>query len=977
MKLHPAGLKSIPSVGRNHKINEMVKYTFTVILLLILQTPGLKAQDGPSEENVPETQRVYLSGTGCDRTVDWEFFCTAGRKSGTWTTIAVPSCWEQEGYGEYNYGVYFYGKATDPAIPTEKGMYRYRFDVPGDWQGKKVDIVFEGSMTDTRVKVNGREAGPVHRGGFYRFRYDVTPLLEFGAQNLLEVTVSKESENAGVNLAERRADYWNFGGIFRPVFLEVMPPVRIERVAVDAKADGSFRADLYLGGEIPAGSVVRARLMDMTGKPLGEAFQSPVETGSEHLTLQCHFENVECWTAETPNLYTLSITLMSGDESLHRVIERIGFRTFEIRTGDGFYLNGQRILLKGVNRHSFRPESGRTLSPKLNYDDVKRMKEMNMNTVRMSHYPPDPEFLNACDELGLYVLDELGGWHGRYDTETGKILVEEMVTRDVNHPSILFWDNGNEGGWNTELDPEFSRWDPQGRPVLHPQQDLKGVETMHYRSYGETQEYLRGEDIFFPTEMLHGLYDGGHGAGLYDYWEMMRVHPRCGGGILWDFADQGVVRTDLGDSIDTDGNHGADGILGPHHEKEGSFYTIKEVWSPVWIGVEDLAGDFDGRLPVENRYDFTNLSDCKFHWELGGFWGPTDGKSGHRVLDSGTAASPDVKPHEAGTLELDLPDGWMEADALYLKAADPAGREIWTWSWRIGDHPVPRATIPGSGDEIRWDSAGGYIHIETGRLRITFDLSTGLLDGVEKNGRRISFGRGPRFVAARRGDRTLDGSIDPDAPEGVDRIYREISYPSVLTGLDISGDERELVLSANYFGPISWTRWTISAGGSVRLDYEYRYDGVVELMGIAFDYPESNMESIRWLGEGPYRVWQNRLHGTRLDVWENAYNDAVPAEVFTYPEFKGYFGDWSWASFRTRQGVIRMATPSHDTYLGVYTPRDGRDALLYTLPQTGISVLDVIPAVRNKVNATDLVGPSSRARHVCGPVQGTLYLSFE
>jgi hypothetical protein len=252
-----------------------------------------------------------------------------------------------------------------------------------------------------------------------------------------------------------------------------------------------------------------------------------------------------------------------------------------------------------------------------------------------------------------------------------------------------------------------------------------------------------------------------------------------------------------------------------------------------------------------------------------------------------------------------------------------------------------------------------------------------LLAGVELAGSKISFGKGPRFIAARRGDRTLDGSIDPQAPEGVDRIYNEIQYDSKLLDLDIVREDGNVVLSTRYFGPMKTTKWTFSPDGSIRLDYEYRYDGVVELMGIGFDYPESLMQSARWLGEGPYRVWQNRLQGTRLDIWENAYNDPVPAETFTYPEFKGYFAGWHWASFETGEGTIHIANPSHESFLGVYTPRDGRDALLYTLPETGIAILDVIPAVRNKVNATDLVGPSSRPRHVSGSVKGTLYFAFE
>ena len=164
------------------------------------------------------TERQYLSGTGCDDMVEWDFMCTDGNNSGKWSKIGVPSCWELQGYGTYQYGMKFYGKAFPEGAADEKGHYKYEFELPESWRGKQIELVFEASMTDTDVLINGRKAGSKHQGGFYRFIYDVSDRVFFGPEkkNRLEVTVAKESENAGVNLAERRADYWNFGGLWRP-----------------------------------------------------------------------------------------------------------------------------------------------------------------------------------------------------------------------------------------------------------------------------------------------------------------------------------------------------------------------------------------------------------------------------------------------------------------------------------------------------------------------------------------------------------------------------------------------------------------------------------------------------------------------------------------------------------------------------------------------------------------------------------------
>src|SRR5882762_4821915 len=164
------------------------------------------------------TEKMWLSGTGNDHTVDWPFYCTEGRQSGKWTTIPVPSNWELQGFGKYNYGL-----DKDSVRGHEKGLYKYNFQAPAGWKGRNVNIVFDGSMTDTEVKINGKSAGGVHQGSFYRFKYDISGLLRYGKSNLLEVTVAKESANRSVNMAERHCDFWIFGGIFRPVYLEASP----------------------------------------------------------------------------------------------------------------------------------------------------------------------------------------------------------------------------------------------------------------------------------------------------------------------------------------------------------------------------------------------------------------------------------------------------------------------------------------------------------------------------------------------------------------------------------------------------------------------------------------------------------------------------------------------------------------------------------------------------------------------------------
>lgn len=929
-------------------------------------------------QNLPQTERQYLSGRGCDDMVEWDFFCTDGRNSGKWSKIGVPSCWELQGFGTYQYGITFYGKPFPEGIADEKGMYKYEFEVPEKFRGKQVNLVFEASMTDTEVKVNGRKVGSKHQGAFYRFSFNVTDFLKYGKKNLLEVTVAKESENASVNLAERRADYWNFGGIFRPVFLEVKPAINLRHIAIDAQMDGSFRANCYtnLSNE---GMSIRAQILDNKGKKLTET-TVPVKAGGDWTSLQLNVSKPALWTAETPNLYKAQFSLLNKDgKVLHNETETFGFRTIEVRESDGLYVNGVRIMVRGVNRHSFRPETGRTLSKAKNIKDVLLMKEMNMNAVRLSHYPADPEFLEACDSLGLYVMDELGGWHGKYDTPTGVRLIEGMIERDVNHPSIIWWSNGNEKGWNTELDGEFHKYDPQKRPVIHPQGNFSGFETMHYRSYGESQNYMRLPELFMPTEFLHGLYDGGHGAGLYDYWEMMRKHPRCIGGFLWVLADEGVKRVDMDGFIDNQGNFGADGIVGPHHEKEGSFYTIKQLWSPVQVMNASIDSKFDGKLNIENRYDFLNLNTCRFRWEQVSFPTADDAsKASPKVLKQGEVQGSDIAAHAAGILDIKT-NLLADADALFVTAIDKNGHELWRWTFPVEKLNQPKEESSALSSKATYTETDNELTVKANNRTFTFSKKDGQLKGVSVNNRNISFANGPRFIGARRADRSLDQfyNHDDEKAKQKERTYSEFPDAAVFTKLDVKEDGGNLIVTANYkLGNLDKAQWTINPSGTATLDYTYNFSGVVDLMGICFDYPEDQVVSKRWLGAGPYRVWQNRIHGTQYDVWENDYNDPIPGETFTYPEFKGYFGSVSWMNIRTKEGTISLTNQTPDAYIGVYQPRDGRDRLLYTLPESGISVLNVIPPVRNKVNSTDLCGPSSQAKWVSGPQTGRVVFKF-
>jgi hypothetical protein len=913
------------------------------------------------------THVVYLSGADKDHTVDWEFMVNGGRRASQWTTIPVPSQWELQGFGTYNYG-------QEKNRASETGHYRHRFDVPAAWRGRRVVIVFEGSMTDTDVRVNGKPAGPTHQGGFYEFRYDISRLLRYGASNLLEVTVAKESSNESVNRAERDADYWVFGGIFRPVYLAVSPAQSLERVAIDARADGAFTVDVVPHGVTTLGRIL-AQVETLEGQPVGSPFSASVLRGQPSVRLSARFDSPAAWNAEHPYLYRLVVRLEQNGRTVHEIRERFGFRTIEVRPRDGIYVNGTRVVLKGVNRHSAWPDSGRTTSRALSLADVQLMKDMNMNAVRMSHYPPDKHFLEACDELGLYVLNELAGWQAAYDSVVGRALVRALVIRDVNHPSILFWNNGNEGGWNTDLDGEFARWDPQGRVVLHPWDTFGGIDTTHYLPYACcAQQFFNGRELIMPTEFLHGLYDGGHGAALREYWDAIERSPLGAGGFLWVFADEGVVRTDKDGTVDVHHNFAPDGIVGPYREKEASFYAIKRLWSPVVIDRPHLAPTFDGRLRVENRYAFTNLDQVRFRWDLIDFPTPADDGTGHRVMASSAPPAPSVPPGEAGWLALDLPPTWRERDALSLTAEDHTRRELYTWRWMLRTPAAIAARAVG------WEAAavappdpaalgapdaredGSRLVIRAGFTTFSFDRGTGRLAEVTRDGSRVSFANGPRLVAG-----------TPGGPAHPEPKVREVAHHGeVLTHVvQVTHDEVPFTLT-----------WTVYPTGWLALEYRYRVRGGEHAhLGITFDYPEAQVTSMRWLGRGPYRVWKNRQDGVEFDVWQKTANDTQTGASWEYPEFRGHHADFQWAVIDTTEVPITIVSGTEGLFLRLLTPSfpaDARHAAV-AFPEGNISVLHAIPAIGTKFHPASALGPASRPNQVnnrTGVYEGRLWFFF-
>lgn len=905
-----------------------MKKTVYAILLFLAGSVAIHAVN---------TEIKYLSGTDADNTVEWDFRCDKGRKSGKWGKIAVPSCWEQQGYGDYTYGRYY---IKNRPLSDESGDYRTTFAVPEAWKGRRIEIVFEGVMTDASVKVNGKIAGAEHQGGFTSFSYDITDLVRTGKRNTLEVHVEKNSKDESVHAAERKADWWLFGGIYRPVYLRATPQTALQDVAIDAQADGTLNlwCEPVKGNYSLRMSI--SEVQDTTGRRQSVTTKLSCDNGRS--TASARFAGVKAWNPESPNLYRLSLELIDETgKTVHTDSKRIGFRTIKFHKRDGFYLNGKKIALKGVNRHCFYPETGRTTSVRLDLADAKLIKKMNANAVR-SHYPPGETFLNICDSIGLLYLDELPGWQDAYDTTVGKKLLKEMIAHDVNHPCIFAWSNGNEGGFNYELDSLFSKYDPQGRHVVHAWALFDGIDAHHYPAYQTGVARLHnGYQVFMPTEFLHAQYDKGAGASLSEYWSQWGKNPLFAGGFIWAWADEGIVRTDRNGQIDTDGPEGPDGIVGPHREREGSWYAIRSSWSPVRIDPLRITPQWDGRFLVQNNYLFNSLDSVKLLYEMKNIASPLSGNAKETIVERGEITLPKVEPGEKSyTSALK----WRNADILELAAISGAGDTIDTWSF-----PMKYA------DEYFAKEKGVAAKRNKQPLSVEFDKATGMLHRVSVGGKEIPFNNGPLPVGMRMELKSITKRT-----EGQDTVY-----------------------VMKYKGAVDSIVWRISGDGLLGMDalilnrkdgggFEGQFfDKQITNLGFTFSYPESCVESMEWLGKGPYRVWRNRQEGMNIGLWQKAYNNTVTGESageLVYPEFKGYHGNTYWATIKSEKTPFTVYSETDGVYLRMFSPdepgkrRKGEDTMR-KFPEGDISFLLEIPGMRS-YKPIEQLGPEAQASHI-------------
>jgi len=816
------------------------------------------------------------------------------RRRGGWDEVEVPGLWTMQGYERPHYtNVVMPFPLRPPNVPENNptGLYRRRFRVPRGWRRRPVVLSFGAVEGALFVLLNGEPVG-ISKDARTPADFDVSGLVRHGEENELVAVVVRWSDASFVE----DQDHWWHAGISRDVRLLSS---RLDDLFVRADLDDEYRNGRL---SVTADGVGEpgARLLDPRGRTL-------LETG---LPSGVEVRRPRQWSAEDPALYTLVVTLDGGES----VACPIGFRRVEIRDRR-LLVNGQPVQIHGVNRHDHDDVRGRAVTRALMEADAQLMKRFNVNAVRTSHYPNDPYWLDLCDRLGLYVIDEANiEAHAFYDDvcrdpRYAAAFVERvrnMVERDKNHPSVIAWSLGNESGYGPNHDAAagWIRARDPSRPLHYEgaiARDWSGGRRVTdlvcpmYPSVESIEAWAAESDDPRPVilcEYSHAM--GNSNGGLADYHAAFERHGALQGGFVWEWIDHGIRQTaadgqtywayggDFGDEPH-DANFCADGLVWPDRTPHPTLHELKYLTQPVAVEAVDASR---GRFRIRNRHHFTDLSRYRGTWEV-----TADGEV------AGRGRLPALKAPRGGADEvtLELPPGKGERFVTFrfaLRRSEP---------WPPGGHEIARAqlALPGRrrpARPVRGVAPAG-LALEANGVRVEVDRTTGQLAGPSRAGRRPLLG-GPRLQLWRAPTDNDGLRLLPERDRGVLRRWLELGLDRIELRTDaVREQERGIEVVQRGSGRGDWDDilsrqlYRLSSAGDLLVEHE------VELGPELVDVPRvgavlelaPSLDRVEWYGPGPWENYADRrasavvaTHRATLDeLW-------VP---YILPQENGHRGD--------------------------------------------------------------------------------------
>ena len=857
-----------------------------------------------------------------------------------WVDFPVPGLFEIEGYGDKIYKNVGYAWCTtfknDPPYVGEvnnyTGSYRRTFDLPQNWKGQEVYFHVGSATSNLSVWVNGKYVG-YSEDSKVAAEFNITKYLKPG-KNLIAMQIMRWCD--GSYLEDQ--DFWRFTGIAREVYLYATPKVHVKDITIGQdyqQGNGLLSVDVKLAGK----ANLEASLYDAAGNAVAEGLKFNVSS------LMFNVPNAKAWTAETPNLYTLFIYLKQGNKTLEVIKKKIGFRHIEIKGGQ-LLVNGQPILIKGADRHELDPDGGYIVPVSRMIQDIKIMKQLNINAVRTCHYPDDPRWYDLCDEYGIYLTAESNleshGMGYREHTlaknpEFAKAHIERQegnVITYKNHPSIIVWSLGNEAGYGVNFEKAYDwvKAYDKTRPCQFEQARHDGKTDIFcpmYMGYEDCERYAKSDNPrpLIQCEYAHAM--GNSMGGFKEYWDIIRKYPKYQGGYIWDFVDQGLrdkskitgkeiftYGGDYGRYPASDHNFNCNGIIAPDRRLNPHAHEVQYYYQNVWVTDKGLK---EGRFEVYNENFFKTLDDLELEWFVGGASagkahhhggarpeGMTFGHGGKIDISGIAPQQRKVIADEAmkQTIERVLGHhGDMEIFVIFQfksKEAQPLidkGQVMARQQFALTNYQFPELSTVNC--QLSTEETESYVKLEAAGTTLTIGKWSGWIDYLDVEGKEMLEDRQsivPEFWRA---------PTDNDYGAGLQHRLGVWKNPQMkLKSVNVDGNT---VVSTFDMPDVKATltmTYTLTAEGEVIVRQQLATDKEAKIMpmfryGMQLQMPKE-FDAISYYGRGPVENYIDRNSSEFLGV----YGGKVQDEYYPYvrPQESGNHTDVRWFRVMNAQG---------------------------------------------------------------------------
>ena len=823
-----------------------------------------------------------------------------------WKDFPVPGLFELNGYGDATYKNIGYAWATqfDPNPPyiselnNYTGSYRRTFELPKDWKGKDVYFHVGSATSNLTLWVNGKYVG-YSEDSKVAAEFNISKYLKPG-KNLIAMQVMRWCDGSYFE----DQDFWRFTGIAREVYLYARPKLHAADIRLNAALENNYQDGvLNYKVSLKGGKTdVAITLCDKEGKQIAQA------TGAQGVI---KVPKVNAWTAETPYLYKAYITLKNKQGAAEVIPQKVGFRNVEIKNAQ-LLINGQPVLVKGADRHEMDPDGGYVVSLERMIQDIKIMKQLNINAVRTSHYPCDPRWYDLCDEYGIYITAEANleshgmGYEEKSLAKFPEYIVPHIERNEgnvkplINHPSIIVWSLGNESGYGVNFEKAYDwvKACDKTRPAQYERGGYDSKTDIYcpmYIGYEESESYCKsnGTKPYIQCEYAHAM--GNSEGGFKEYWDLIRKYPKYQGGYIWDFVDQGLrdkspvtgkeiftYGGDYGRYPASDYNFNCNGIIAPNRRLNPHAYEIQYVLQNVWIK------DFDaenGSFNVYNENFFKNIDDLSLTATLFA--------NGVKLT---TVAIPDTKgiapqatkmvksealksaiekaeaEHATEEITINFAFASDGSQPLVDKGQVMARQQIVLNGYEFDKVDAPANT----GSKIEVEETNSYVKVSAERMSVTIGKKTGMIDYLDVDGEpmlKFRESMTPEFWRA---------PTDNDYGASLQKKMRVWKNPQMnLKSFDKSESKDSVVLTANFEMPEVkaelMLRYRINAAGEVTVTEKMTTDKeakVADLFryGMQLQMPAS-FSKLEYYGRGPEENYIDRHSSSFIGKYEANVKD--------------------------------------------------------------------------------------------------------